>query len=102
MTVAKNYLSLAEIRRLERTISGFFDYIENVIENKRSFTMKEFVGSVDKFLSFNEYKVLGGKGTVSQKAAEKKALKEYGQFNRVQPIESDFEKEMKRVLGKRD
>lgn len=64
VTVAKNYLKEEEIKRLERTVSGFFDYIENVIENRQAFTMEEFAKSVDKFLSFNEYKILDGKGKI--------------------------------------
>ena len=58
VTVAKNYLSEKEIKKLERTISGFFDYIENIIENRQTFTMIEFAESVNKFLDFNEYKIL--------------------------------------------
>jgi len=96
--IAKNYLPEKEIRKLERTISGFFDYIENLIENRRAFTMAEFVDGVNKFLSFNEYKVLGGKGTISKDKADKKALAEYAEYNKVQPIESDFEKEVKKLL----
>src|SRR5690606_27346977 len=98
--VAKNYLTEKEIKKLERTISGFFDYIENVIENRQSFTMEEFAGAVDKFLDFNEYRILDGKGKISMKQAEQKALEEYQEFNKTQPIASDFEKEMKNILGK--
>ncbi len=96
--VAKNYLPEKEIKRLERTVSGFFDYIENLIENQQTFTMREFAESVDKFLSFNEYKILHGKGKVSKRRAEKKALDEYKEFNKTQEIESDFEREMKKLL----
>jgi len=64
-SIAKNYLTEKEIKKLERTISGFFDYIENIIENRNAFTMKEFAESVNKFLTFNEYKVLSGKGIIS-------------------------------------
>lgn len=95
--VAKNFLELAQIKKLERTIFGFFDYIENLIENKRSFTMAEFVESVMKFLTFNEYKILTGKGNVSKEMAEKKALDEYKEFNRTQKIFSDFEKTIKQI-----
>jgi len=100
VVVAKNYLPEKEIRKLERTISGFFDYIENLIENRRAFTMAEFVDGVNRFLSFNEYKILGGKGAISKDAADKKALAEYAEYNKVQPIESDFEKEVKKLLKK--
>lgn len=100
VTIAKNYLSEKEIKKLERTISGFFDYIENLIENKQAFTMAEFAESVNKFLSFNEYKILGGKGKISHTQAENKALAEYADFNKTQSIESDFDQEIKKLLKK--
>ncbi len=96
--VAKNYLAEKDIKKLERTVSGFFDYIENIIENKITFNMKKFTQSVDKFLSFNEYKILDGKGKISHKKAEKTAVAEYDRFNKTQKIESDFDKEMKKIL----
>ena len=101
VVIAKNYLSEQEIKKLERTISGFFDYIENIIENREVFTMKEFVESVTKFLTFNEYKILEGKGKISREQAEEKALAEYSEYNKKQPIESDFDKEVKRLFNKR-
>ena len=98
VVIAKNYLQEKAIKRLERTVSGFFDYIENRIENRQAFTMAEFAESVDKFLSFNDYKLLSGKGTVSREHADRKALAEYEEFNKTQPIESDFEREVKKLL----
>lgn len=95
VTVAKNYLGEAEIKRLERTIAGFFDYIENVVENRVRLTMEDFADSVDKFLSFNEYRVLNDKGRVKKSQADKKALAEYAEFNRRQVIESDFDRVVK-------
>jgi hypothetical protein len=80
VTIAKNYLGEKEIKRLERTVSGFFDYIENVIENRTTLTMQTMADSVDKFLNFNEYKVLEGKGKISKASADKKALEEYQPF----------------------
>lgn len=99
VTIAKNYLSEKEIKKLERTISGFFDYIENIIENRQTFTMIEFAESVNKFLDFNEYKILQGNGTVSKTVAEEKALGEYQEYNRFQLIESDFDKSVKKFMG---
>jgi len=101
-TIAKNYLSEKEIKKLERTISGFFDYIENLIENRQTFTMAEFAESVNKFLSFNEYKILGDKGKISHVQAENKALAEYTDFNKTQFIESDFDREIKKMLRARN
>ncbi len=98
--IAKNYLREEEIKRLERTISGFFDYIENIIENRTTFTMVEFAASVDKFLSFNEYRILDDKGSVSHKQAMAKASSEYDCFSKTQKIESDFDRTMKQLRGK--
>ncbi len=99
--IAKNYLSEDEIKKLERTVSGFFDYIERIIENHNAFTMEQFALSVDRFLQFNEYKVLEGKGQVSAKKAEEKAFSEYEEFNRTQKIESDFDKAIKSIQKKK-
>jgi hypothetical protein len=96
--IAKNYLDEDEIKKLERTVTSFFDYIEGVIERNEAFTMHEFALSVDKFLAFNEYKILDGKGRISAEQAKDKAISEYQQFNKHQNIESDFEKEMKKIL----
>ena len=92
VTIAKNYLTADEIRKLERTVSSFFDYIEGIIERKHTFTMKAFAESVDKFLSFNEYEVLTNKGHISKLQADKKAVTEYKEFNRTQKIVSDFDR----------
>jgi hypothetical protein len=100
--VAKNYLSEEEIRKLERTVSAFFDYIEGIIERRNTFTMESFAESVDKFLSFNEYRILEGYGSVSRKQAESKAVAEYEKFNKQQRIESDFDREVKKLLQKKD
>lgn len=101
--VAKNYLSENEIKKLERTVSAFFDYIEGIIERRSTFTMESFADSVSKFLTFNEYQVLEGYGSVTRKQAEQKAVTEYEKFNKKQRIESDFDREVRRLLKtKRD
>lgn len=61
VTIAKNYLIEEEIKKLERTVSGFFDYIENIIETRIAMTMDDMVQSVDNFLMFNEFRLLEGK-----------------------------------------
>jgi hypothetical protein len=101
-TVAKNYLGEVEIKKLERAVSAFFDYIEGIIERRNTFTMEGFAASVDKFLSFNEYRVLEGYGTVSRQQAELKAVAEYEKFNKQQRIESDFDREVKKLLQKKE
>ena len=96
-SIAKNYLTEKEIKKLERSITGFFDYIENIIENRNTFTMQQFAESVNKFLTFNEYKILKGKGTISAIQAKEKAYNEYEKFNKTQKIVSDFDKEIKKI-----
>lgn len=95
--IAKNYLPEKEIRRLERAVSGYFDYIEDLIERENTFTMKEFSESVNNFLLFRQYKILPDKGKVSRKSAEQKAIEEYNIFNKKQRIESDFDKSVKTI-----
>jgi len=101
-TVAKNYLSEDEIKKLERTVTAFFDYIEGIIERRNTFNMESFAESVNKFLTFNEYRVLEGYGTMSRKQAEQKAHSEYEKFNKQQRIESDFDREIKKLLNNKD
>ena len=98
VTVAKNYLDENQIRRLERAITGFFDYIEDLIENEVTFTMEDFAKSVNEFLNFRRFNILEGKGRISKKDADKKAIAEYTEFNKTQMINSDFDKEVKRIL----
>jgi len=91
-TVAKNYLSEQEIKKLERAISAYFDYIERQIEKRKELPMAKLAESVNKFLEFGDYKVLDGKGTISSEQAEKKAFTEYDEFGGAREIDSDFEK----------
>ena len=100
VSIAKNYLQEKEIRQLERTVSSYFDYIENQIERHNAFNMKQFAASVNKFLTFNDYKILPDKGKISAAQAKKKAEEEYDIFNKTQRIDSDFDKEVRGLLDK--
>lgn len=98
--IGKNYLSETEIKQLERAVTIFFDYIEGIIERRTTFTMESFADSVNKFLAFNEYKILEGNGRVTRKQAEQKAFAEYEKFNQQQRIESDFDRELRKLTLK--
>lgn len=100
VVIAKNYLQEKEIQQLERTVSSYFDYIEGLVERQNTFTMVQLAESVNKFLSFNEYKVLEGKGRVSRIMADRKAVAEYEVFNKNQKIISDFDKAVKKLKDK--
>ena len=99
VVVAKNYLDEQSIRRLERAVTGFFDYIEDLIERENTFTMQQFAQSVNEFLSFRRYNILPDKGRVSRAIAEEKAEREYDMYNKTQIIDSDFDKAVKNVLS---
>ena len=100
VTVAKNYLEEKEIRRLERTITGYFDYVEDLIEDEYIFTMEDFARSINEFLEFRRFEILENRGSITKKQADRKAISEYEKFNKIQKIESDFDKELKKMLSK--
>lgn len=101
VSIAKNYLQEKEIHQLERAVSSYFDYIENQIERHNVFNMEQFAASVNKFLTFNDYKNLPDKGKISAAQAKKKAEEEYDIFNKTQRIDSDFDKEVRGMLEKK-
>ncbi len=96
--VAKNYLQEKEIKRLERAVTGFFDYIEDLIDRENTFTMEQFAASVDAFLTFRRYQILPDKGKTTKAQAEAFANAEYDVFNRTQPIQSDFDRAVKQLM----
>lgn len=98
VSVAKNYLDEKQIRQLERTVSGYFDYIEDLIERENTFTMEQFAASINEFLTFRKYEILPGKGSVSALTAKERAEKEYDIFNKTQKIDSDFDRQVRRAL----
>ena len=95
--IAKNYLNEKQIKQLERAVSGYFDYIEDLIEREIAFDMQSFIASVNEFLAFRKYDILEGKGSVSRKTAESKAFSQYDKFNKTQNINSDFDKFVKNI-----
>ena len=100
VSIAKNYLQEKEIRQLERAVTGFFDYIEDLIERENTFNMAQFSASVNEFLTFRRYQILPDKGCISAEHAKKKAEEEYAIFNKTQHIDSDFDKEVRGLLDK--
>ena len=100
VNVAKNYLSEKQIRQLERAVSGYFDYIEDLIERGIPFNMEQFAASVNEFLEFRKYDILEGNGRISRNKADEKAFSEYEIFNKTQKIDSDFDKMIKKLEKK--
>lgn len=98
VSIAKNFLQEKEIRQLERAVTGFFDYIEDLIERENTFNMAQFSASVNEFLTFRKYQILPDKGKISAAQAKQKAEEEYDIFNKTQRIDSDFDKEIRGLL----
>lgn len=98
VSIAKNYLQEKEIRQLERTVAGYFDYIEDLIERENTFNMEQFAASINEFLTFRRYQILPDKGKISAAQAKKKAEDEYALFDPMQQIDSDFDKEVRKIL----
>jgi len=97
VNIAKNYLSEKQIRQLERAVSGYFDYIEDLIEREIPFNMEQFAASVNEFLEFRKYDILEGNGKISRNKADEKAFSEYEIFNKTQKIDSDFDKMIRKL-----
>lgn len=102
VSIAKNYLDEQQIRRLERTVTGYFDYIEDLIERENVFTMEDFAKSINEFLAFRRYDILPDKGRISRQEADRKAFAEYDEFNKTQRITSDFDREVKKLIESLD
>lgn len=98
VSIAKNYLQEKEIRQLERTVAGYFDYIEDLIERENTFNMEQFAASINEFLTFRRYQILPDKGKISAAQAKKKAEDEYALFDPTQQIDSDFDKDVRKML----
>ena len=96
--IAKNYLDEQQIRQLERTVTGYFDYIEDLIERENVFTMEDFAKSINEFLAFRRYEILPDKGRITRQEADRKAFAEYDEFNKTQRITSDFDREVKKLI----
>ena len=100
--IAKNYLDEQQIRQLERMVTGYFDYIEDLIERENVFTMEDFAKSINEFLAFRRYEILPDKGRITRQEADRKAIAEYDEFNKTQRITSDFDREVKKLIECKD
>jgi len=103
VSIAKNYLDKKELKGLERIVGAYFDYIEGLIERRTTLTMEELQNSINKFLDFNEYKILDNYGAISHEQAKNKAHLEYDKFKVIQDRDyiSDFDKVVKQIEKKK-
>lgn len=103
VSVAKNYMTEEEIKKLERLVSMYLDYAEDRAARMIPMTMKDWAEKLDGFLEFNDYKILDNSGKISHEKAKKLAESHYEKFRVIQDkeFESDFDKEVKKIIGPR-
>jgi len=103
VAVAKNYLTEKEIRNLDRFVTMYLDYAETQAERNIPMTMKDWAGKLNVFLQFNEKDILQKSGTVTAEIAKAFAESEFEKYRIVQDklFESDFDKEIKKLIGKK-
>lgn len=102
--IAKNYLVEKEIKDLERIVSMYLDYAENQAARQKPMKMTDWVEKLDAFLQFNEYEILKNPGKISNEVAVKLAKDEFEKYRVIQDAnyESDFDKEAKRIIEKKE
>jgi hypothetical protein len=94
VAVAKNYLSEAHVKELNRIVSAYLDLAENRAERGIIMKMADWVSFLDGFLALSNYPILADKGKVSALEAKLKAEGEYEVYRKLQDVEylSDFDR----------
>lgn len=102
ISIAKNYLNEEEIIELNRVVTMYLDFAENMARRHKQMKMSNWIVKLDGFLSFNEYEVLKDLGKVSASIARQLAENEYEKFRIIQDREykSDFDKIVEDIKGK--
>ena len=102
--IAKNYLSEIELQRLNLLVSGFLDFAEFQALEMNPMTMKDWIEALDNQIIAHKRKVLIGKGNISHKQAVEKAEKEFEIYRKreMELLESDFDKEIKKLKDRND
>jgi hypothetical protein len=102
VSIAKNYLNEAHIEELNRLVSAYLDLAENNAKRQQLVVMSDWSRFIDGFLQLSNYPILTHKGKVSQLEAKIKAESEYEKYRVIQDeiFESDFDKEIKKMMGK--
>ena len=104
VAIAKNYLDKPELDHLNRIVSMYLDYAELQAVRNKPMYMKDWIEKLNAFLKFSEYEILTDAGQISHEVAMALANKEYERFKKIQDKNyiSDFDKEIKRITGKKD
>jgi hypothetical protein len=103
VNIAKNYLNEAHVRELNRIVSAYLDLAENRAEQGIQMKMTDWVSFLHSFLELSNYAILQDNGKVSALEAKLRAEGEYEMYRKKQDSEylSDFDREVKRIEGKK-
>ncbi len=100
--VAKNYLTETEMSELNRMVSAYLDFAENMAKRKIPLTMKDWETRLNRFIEMFEYGLLKDAGSVTAEIARLHAESEYEKFRVIQDKEflSDYDKYMLELEAK--
>jgi hypothetical protein len=101
VTIAKNYLKEEEISNLNRLVSMYLDFAENLAKKGKKMSMADWHSKLNEFLEFNEYQVLRNFGKIKKDLADSLAIEEYKRFKPIQDnaYRSDFDKAVEQIMA---
>jgi hypothetical protein len=94
VSIAKNYLSEFELGQLNRMVTAYLDYAENMTHRKIPLTMQDWEIRLNSFIEMFEYGLLKDAGKVSAEIAKLHAESEFEKYRIIQDrlFESDYDK----------
>ncbi len=101
VSIAKNYLTKEEIDSLGRIVNAYLELAEDKAKRRIPMTMEDWAKRLDKFLEFDDRKVLQDAGGISAELAKDHALSEFEKYRIIQDGKyiSDFDEEVKKYLA---
>ena len=102
VSVAKNYLTEAELESLGRLVNAYLDLAEERAKKRIPMTMEDWAKRLDRFLEADDRQILQDSGRISTQIAKEFAESEFEKYRVIQDrlFESDFDKEIKRIERK--
>jgi len=96
VTIAKNYLSQDEMKQLNRMVTAYLDFAENMTLRHIPLTMGDWEKRLNSFIEMFDYGILQDSGKVSAEIAKLHAETEFEKYRVVQDrlFMSDFDKYM--------
>ena len=103
VAVAKNYLTGEELESLGRIVNAYLDLAEDRAKKHIPMTMEDWAKRLDRFLEADDRLILQDSGKISTQLAKEFAETEFEKYRIIQDrlFESDFDKEIKKIKGKK-